>query len=408
MIVSTRLGRVFAVLLALVGLGAPGHAQVVLRWATGQGGAYFEFAQALAARYEEETGVKIDVQFANYDELREKVIIQHAIGDPIDIFDMHSAYLIELTEAGILMDLRPYLEMSSVIDLDEYIPATVEGNNWNGKQVGLPIATFFDVLYYNADHFADTGLAEPPARWTWDDFERDLQTLTRIGPDGSIERAGLQHHPWWATTMQFIYQAGGDFFDSANRRAVLDEAPVVEAVSFLKELRDRQLMVDDGFRQGRVATLVAGSWDLRSLSELGIPFGVANLVYRGTGTRASNLPFHMSSISHHPDAAWAFIEYLFSPEVQAELHAAMGWMPAWIPAAQQFVNQPAPLPLHRERLLELLVSGGHIPPRHPLFARIEPSVNQTFDRIFRGELAVESGLAELNRQINAIIGASES
>ncbi|HEX6971721.1 MAG TPA: extracellular solute-binding protein, partial [Limnochordia bacterium] len=106
---------------AATAVAAP--AQITLQWGVGQGGAFMELYQRIADAFEAaHPNVTIQITQSGYDQLREKVVVGHAAGTPIDIFEAHSQFLAELAEEGIIADLGPYLAADRSLDLSQYIP----------------------------------------------------------------------------------------------------------------------------------------------------------------------------------------------------------------------------------------------------------------------------------------------
>ncbi len=397
---------------------AASAAPVTLKWGVGQGGQFLDLYKEVARLFEERNpNVKIELIQAGYDQLREKVVVAHAAGTPIDLFEAHSQYLAELAESGIIADLGPFIAADRDLRLQNYIPVTVTGNQWKGKQVGLPVAAFMDVMYYNRRHFADAGLPEPPRPqgcrtdscpqwWDWTDLENTLRKLQRdTNGDGKPDQVGLQMTSFWSRIMPFIFQAGGHLFDENYSRAILDQEPAVETLTFLQNLQSRGLLAGSGFFEGRTTMYVSGPWDLPGAIQAGIDFDVAMLPrYRHFGTRASNLPIHMSSITPHKKEAWEFIKFLLSPEVQRQLTRKVEWLvPAYIPAALEYTRRSGP-PASKHVFYEQMVADpGHRILSHPLMPKIGPIVQGAFDRIWRGETAVRPALQEATRQINALL-----
>ena len=396
---------------------------IVLQWGVGQGGQFIELYQRVAEMFEERhPHVKIEIVQAGYDELREKVIVAHAAGDPIDVFEAHSAHLMEMVDRGIARDLGPFLEADPSVDLEGYIPVTITGNQVRGRQVALPVAAFVDVLYVNVEHFKTLGLPLPPQphgcvpdscpeEWTWQEFAETLQRLTRdTDGDGVPDRFGLQLGDWWPRTTPFLFQAGAHFFDESYTRAILDSEEAVDALSFLQDLSLRGFLSGGGFSGGTASTYISGPWDLPGLDASGIDYDVVMLPrHRHHGTRASNLPIHMSAITPYPEIAWEFIKFVISPEVQSTLTESVEWViSSYIPAALEYVRAPGGPAGKHVFFEQMMADPGHRVITHPALSQMDPVVQRAWTSIWRGESAVRPALEEATRQMNAIMAAYAS
>jgi|GEM_PF-2834569 len=414
--------RAALLFVAMAAFSASGWAAepIVLQWGVGQGGQFIELYQKVARMFEERhPHVRIEIVQAGYDELREKVIVAHAAGDPIDLFEAHSSHLMEMVERGIARDLGPFLAADPDVDLGGYIPVTVTGNQVNGRQVALPVAAFVDVLYINVEHFRTLGLALPPQphgcmpdscpeEWTWQEFADTLQRLTRdIDGDGVADRFGLQLGDWWPRTTPFLFQAGAHFFDETYSRAVLDSDEAVDALTFLQDLSLRGFLSGGGFTGGTASTYISGPWDLVALDASGIDYDVVMLPrHRHHGTRASNLPIHMSAITPYPEVAWEFIKFVISPEVQGRLTESVEWLvSSYVPAALEYVRAPGGPAGKHVFFEQMMVDPGHRVITHPALSQMDSIIQRAWSSIWRGEAAVRPALEEANRQMNAMMAS---
>ncbi|EKE19868.1 MAG: hypothetical protein ACD_8C00094G0012 [uncultured bacterium] len=58
----------------------------------------------------------------------------------------------------------------------------------DGKAYAVPLSVDSMALYYNKDLFNAAGITAPPQKW--DEFEMDVQKLTKINPDGTFKISG--------------------------------------------------------------------------------------------------------------------------------------------------------------------------------------------------------------------------
>lgn len=83
-------------------------------------------------------------------------------------------------------------------------------------------------------------------------------------------------------------------------------------------------------------------------------------------------------------------------------------VPAYIPAAQEYVERPGP-PEHKYLFFEqMMLDPGHRVLTHPKMPAIGPIMQETFNAIRDGVMPVRSALIEANRRINALLQESES
>jgi multiple sugar transport system substrate-binding protein len=119
----------------------------------------------------------------SWGDLREKFIVRHAGGDPVDLVQNAWGTWTDMAEGGTLTELTPLFKRDKV-GFELFIPVTVEAYTVDGKTWGMPISVSADALAYNMDLFDKAGLKYPPVNpddktWTMDKFLEYAQKLTR-------------------------------------------------------------------------------------------------------------------------------------------------------------------------------------------------------------------------------------
>lgn len=266
-----------------------------------------------------------------------KVLIQmaaHAGPDLVDVytneqqrhFSRHKVFL-PLTERCRHAGISP----------DQFWPQCRHWMTYQGEVYGLPTNAGTFVLFYNKDHFDEVGLAYPDGSWTWDDYLNAARKLTiRQGPR---RRFGcfIGYYDHW------LWQAGGEYFSEDGTRCAMNSPQAVRAFQFLYDLRHTWNVAPSQadlesfaqgewgggainlFASGRVSMLDMGRWGVitfrqyqqeqRAAGEGVLRFGVAPLPY--DATRATTFLTRATCINaetRHPDEAFAFVQFLATPE----------------------------------------------------------------------------------------------
>ena len=78
----------------------------------------------------------------SYEEGKNDLYLDITTGNSPDIFEMSQLDPEELTLAGAVEDLRPYLENSSVLDEEDYLENVLDGYTYAGKLAGIPHTVF--------------------------------------------------------------------------------------------------------------------------------------------------------------------------------------------------------------------------------------------------------------------------
>lgn len=154
------------------------------------------------------------------------------------------------------------------LDLADYPSALVDLYNLDGVQYGVP--KDFDTigLWYNTALFAQAGVEEPTADWTWDDLSEAAGAISdALGSQGVYGvAAGMDGQTTYYNT---IFQAGGEVITSGGESGY-DEPATQEGIQFWTDLIEsgaspsmQQLTDTPGdqwFTSGKVAMYYGGSW----------------------------------------------------------------------------------------------------------------------------------------------------
>jgi len=183
-------------------------------------------------KWEELTGVKIEVVEIPINELFTKTVAEHRAGTgAYDMLNVVPAWMPDLVEAGVLEPLDDYVDKFGYREELQDIAPTYRDNQmtYDGKIYGLPDDGDVFLLYYRTDLFGDEANKAafksefgydlgPPE--TWDQFYDISKFFTaKMAPNGHgsalIHSPGLVHYIF---AMRFR-TAGGEFFDPESMKA---------------------------------------------------------------------------------------------------------------------------------------------------------------------------------------------
>jgi multiple sugar transport system substrate-binding protein len=214
-------------------------------------------------------------------------------------------------------------------------------------------------IFYNRQLFAQNGLKPPATGWTWDDFLKTAQALTRPGAAGgtvwgtALESVADFYHPW-------LWGNGGDDIDPTRGAASLDQPAAVEALTWLLDLRlKHHVAAPAGELPDSLAAFSAGRigmWYGPADAELDlnrtrpVDFGLLTQPKGKSGQHGGYRPEVMSLLfnAQHPDDGWELLQFLVDVETQQlELDNAL-----WLPQAKAITGteayyQPAAAPYDR-------------------------------------------------------------
>lgn len=93
----------------------------------------------------------------------------------------------------------------------------LDGYDHDGKIFALPYRSDTWVLFYNKDMFKKTGVEEPTAKWTWDDYTKAAKALKEKLPAAGYDASSvypMYMHNWQSVVQSFALAQSGKSADS--------------------------------------------------------------------------------------------------------------------------------------------------------------------------------------------------
>jgi sn-glycerol 3-phosphate transport system substrate-binding protein len=211
------------------------------------------------------------------------------------------------------------------------------GHTWS-----IPFQRSTLVLYYNKDLFQQTGLAGPPQ--TWDELVQDAQKLTQKDSSGNVSRYGVGFPSSGTAYWEFqalAIEAGQNVFDNNAGNKVLFNSPAsVQSLQFMIDLNKKYDVSPPGavnwdtlpsdFAGGRFGMIYHSTGSLTSvLKSAQFSVGVAMLPKSqqfGSPTGGGNLYIMKGIPVDHQAAAWKLIQWLSTPEREAQWSMDSGYV----------------------------------------------------------------------------------
>ncbi|MDF2925510.1 MAG: transporter substrate-binding protein [Paenibacillaceae bacterium] len=247
----------------------------------------------------------------------------------------HFPIIQDWIKAGYALDLTKY--WNDFADKGKYIPSSLEQATKDGKVYGLPYKMYTVGLIYNKKLYQGAGLdpSKPPANW--DEFADYGKKLTDPAKKQyGFALLGMEWADWHFE--YYVWQAGGDLTTkNADGTIKLEftSEPVVKALQYWRDLKWKHKVVqsnvvqniDDNnkdFFQGRAAMMLGASDSFGGFAKNGVDLndvGFAPLPVGPSGKAPSQVGgeywiLNPKSSKEKQDAAWLYITYLTSKEVQ--------------------------------------------------------------------------------------------
>jgi multiple sugar transport system substrate-binding protein len=135
--------------------------------------------------------IKISGEFLGSEGYWDKLNTQIAGGNPPDLIQLGNNYP-DYVARNAILDLNPYLNKE--INVADFEKATVDSGVMDGKLYGIVLGTNAFGVAYNTELIKKSGLQPPTGNWTWDDFGKYAQDVSKSlgkGYYGAVDESKL-------------------------------------------------------------------------------------------------------------------------------------------------------------------------------------------------------------------------
>ncbi|WP_210338734.1 sugar ABC transporter substrate-binding protein [Ensifer sp. ENS06] len=286
--------------------------------------------------FEELTGIKAVYTYVPYGQVRDKITTEAVAGSSeYDVVCYQDTWGPSLS-----IYLQPLDEMlkRDGIDMDRYPQAYKLGSQIDGVTYGLPVRGHPQMLFYRKDLFEAAGV-KPPT--TWDEVAAAGAAIQSANPDVSGvamyygKGNGQQNLFLW---LNHLWGKGGDIFSPDFKESRFTDPAAVEATQMYLDLLLKQKVAAPGsvqfvegdavnsVSQGKSAMVMVWWWvysvltgEKSTLKPEQVGFAPMPQFAGSTPVSyALSLPFAVSSLSQKKDAAWEFMKWVSTPELEIE------------------------------------------------------------------------------------------
>lgn len=287
--------------------------------------------EEICQKFTDDTGIKIELLSNPYADTKTQIAAGAAAGTMADVVGLDGSWVYDFAKQGSISNLTELMEKdgydaSQLSDQIQY-----EGNTYM-----IPVVNFAYPLYVNMDILKEAGVDKVPTTWT--EFMDACEKITSKTdaaayaiPLSSEAPNGIQNQ-----FMSWVWASGGSMLNEG--KPGLEGNETVAAVTDLfKEMSEKgylakgvnamkeQDMVNE-FQNGRLAFMVDGISHLTLIKEEApelnfdyAPMPVKDGYTEKSGLDVANWGIGIASNCEYQEEAMQFVEYLMSPEVNAEL-----------------------------------------------------------------------------------------
>jgi multiple sugar transport system substrate-binding protein len=279
------------------------------------------------------TGIDVTIDTFGFEDLFNKTLTASAAHTgEYDVYQFHFPDMALFDERGYMVDITDWVKRDAKeIQLNDIHPSLQDSHMlWKGRYYGVPTHVGSMTFYYRKDIFDKEGYKIPK---TWEEVleiakDVDKKYAPKIRGFVFMGRADIQGA---ATFINFLGAYGGDFYDPNTYRPTINSPEAIRAMTMLKELVKYSVEgspsygFDEAhvaFQQGRAAMLPFwdsgdGFFSDPKQSDIIGKWGVAPM----PGGRATNggWTVQISADSPNKEAAWKFLKWIISPEMERKL-----------------------------------------------------------------------------------------
>ena len=357
--------------------------------------------EELAAMFEEQTGIHVNVQFMQATDMQALLQSQVEAGNvSVDVMAQDNLRMEPFVRLGLIEDLT---DLEDEID-PEVFDGLIEGGRFDGQLFFVPYRTNVQLTYYRTDIFDELELERPSS---WEDWRAACEAfLERDGEPGCLFKAAFDPTAVNPTQMwEWIVSAGGD-------PLVLNDAGTVAAYEFLQGLEQDGLLHADSalakwdtsnesFARGDVYLMQNWPFGIGVIQDLGMTdfeayHGVAGPVREAHVVGGEVLAIVKDTPRF--DAAWEFVMFMESRDAQEVLAAQNGWPNVRGDALGQ---------ISEDRMAEFeaindALEYGILRPNIPYMEDLLGVMIEAYDRIVNDGEDAQTVLDELHADLEAI------
>jgi multiple sugar transport system substrate-binding protein len=255
--------------------------------------------------------------------------------DPgIDVYFLDVVWLAEFAAAGWVAPIDSRLRAE---DRDEFLEGPIRASTWRGQIYAVPAFIDAGLLYYRRDLLDKYHLPVPKS---WPELEAEARQIVAAEKSAAPDLRGYsgqfqQYEGLVCDMLEFVTANGGRFVDESGAHATLGNDATLEAIRWVRDhviggLASRSVLTYQ--EPESLAIFLQGlavfhrnwpyAWNVANDPEQSRVVGkvaTAPLPHFTGGQSRSTLGgwlYGISSFSRHADAAWTFIEFMTSREMQ--------------------------------------------------------------------------------------------
>lgn len=335
---------------AATGSAADGEKTIVTVWARDSTA---KAIKSMAEKFNAQSaGIEVKVTEQPSGQFSDQFSLALSANEAPDIASIDCTKVPYFASIGAFVDITD--KFNSLDFKDTFSAGMLELGAYDGKQFALPFAPDVSVLLYNKAHYKEVGLDPAKGPSTWEeliDYSQKLTTKDRFGYVYTGGDAG--GHMF--TFMPYVWNNGGEVLSADGKTCELGSANAIEALSMFNDLTNKYKVTppsvttyswteaQDAFLTQKASQIVLGSAAIYSFvngENSDLEWGACLLPKGPNGTEYASFSggdsIGITTQCKNPEAAWEFIKFGYTEDVQVEDMAKNGMLP---PRSDMFDNE---------------------------------------------------------------------
>jgi multiple sugar transport system substrate-binding protein len=374
-------------------------------------GAEGEQIEKLLPRFHaEHPEIRVSVQTIPWSLAHEKLLTAFAGGSNPDVCQLGNTWIPEFQAIDAILPLDSLIAQSHSLSADDFFSGIWETNVVGDEVWGIPWYVDTRVLFYRSDVLQLAGFEQPPQNWSeWIEISRRIR---KKAPEKYAVFFPLLFNDFH-TAVILIMNNGGRLLKDNDCYGAFDDPATIEAMRYYLTFFEEGLStrsttefpnIYDAFANGDFAMTITGPWNVgqmrRRAPNIAGKWSTSLMPMKeNRNSLAGGASLVMFKKSKNQAAAWKFIEFMSSPQTQAEFFR----LTQDLPAVREAWEDPQ-IQLDRE-IRAFYDQLQHVQPT-PKIAEWEQIAVKLQEHLYRtifGQTTLEQAMVDLNRDVDLIL-----
>ena len=357
-------------------------------------------------------GITVKAEITVSDGLANRIQVALRSGSPPDLIEGQHGWVVPFAQSGLLQPLDDV-----ITEREDYLPAALEYDTWDGKLWGIPYRIETHAVIYNKGAFTAAGLDPENPPQTWPELVDAAKKLTGKNAEGQDQygfaiTGGGEVGNTLFRSLPFIWMNGGAIINDDMTQAVVNEPAAVEAVEFYTDMFTEHgvsppsTLQNDGtanrrlFIAGTVAMYQSGQFDLPSIQKENpnIDLGVMPIPHpegKETAAILGGWSFFIPKDAPNAEEAKKFLAFLIESD-------NMGFFTDTFPARTSAMDMPRFQDPLLDAYKEMLPHGRRVPP-HKNWIQIVQAYFDNVQRVLLEEVTVQEAMDDAAEEIQTLL-----